>query len=96
MRMIDLTPTWSGVWRVLIEVARNGTTQEAREAARGELCRMTGMEQDELLELIEAALAGRTHELRHEAMRRFSVMAAMRDDANEEAKQDKQGGNDGE
>ena len=43
MRTVDITPQWQGVWRLLAEVATNGTTHDGRRAAVGELARMAEM-----------------------------------------------------
>lgn len=40
MKTIDITPTWEGLLPLLIELAHNATTPEARKAAQTELSRM--------------------------------------------------------
>ncbi len=42
MKTIDLTPTWKGVYRVLVEVAVNAETAEGAQSAYKELDRMAG------------------------------------------------------
>lgn len=37
---IDITPTWSGLWPVLVELATNATTAEAMKDAEAELAKM--------------------------------------------------------
>lgn len=40
VEIIDITPTWEGVLDLYVEIAVNGNTAEARNAARSELRRM--------------------------------------------------------
>jgi hypothetical protein len=40
VRTIDITPTWSGVLPLLVELATNATTVEARKDAEAELRKM--------------------------------------------------------
>lgn len=40
MRYVDCTPTWRGILPLLVELAMNANTSEARDTAWKELCRM--------------------------------------------------------
>lgn len=80
VRTIDLTPTWSGIWRVLVEVSRNGPSVKARQIARAELARMAGKSEAEVMELVEVALNGVSDEVRLEANKRLAHLAGCADE----------------
>lgn len=42
-QFIDMTPTWRGLLPVLVEVAANGTSTQARKDAMSELFRLADM-----------------------------------------------------
>jgi hypothetical protein len=45
-RFIDVTPTWSGILPLLVELATNATTSKAREDSWKELRRMAAIADD--------------------------------------------------
>ena len=42
-RTVDITPTWKGVLRLMVEVAGNGTSDKGRQSAWAELHRMADL-----------------------------------------------------
>jgi hypothetical protein len=42
-RTVDITPTWKGVLRLMVEVAGNGTSEKGRQSAWAELTRMADL-----------------------------------------------------
>jgi len=55
MKTIDVTPTWSGIMPILVELANNAETVESRRVAMDELRTMASLA-DKYNELVKAAI----------------------------------------